>query len=116
MGKESVGLDTGPIQEATGRRPETGPMVFGDDWTGVFVRGDNAYGYAQALRDLLAKVEGGAPLDYLWGMVALLESSHMGRKPLGVVTQEMVEYGQAHVRGKSQLVLWHEVGVQLQRK
>lgn len=23
-------------------RPETGPMQFGDDWPGVFVRGDNA--------------------------------------------------------------------------
>lgn len=23
-------------------RPETGPMKFGDDWTGVFIRGDEA--------------------------------------------------------------------------
>jgi len=23
-------------------RPETGPMQFGDDWPGVFIRGDNA--------------------------------------------------------------------------
>lgn len=26
-------------------RPETGPMKFGDDWTGVFIRGDNALMY-----------------------------------------------------------------------
>lgn len=23
-------------------RPETGPMQFGDDWPGVFIRGDDA--------------------------------------------------------------------------
>lgn len=34
-------------------RPETGPMQFDDDWTGVFIRGDNAAGYAQALSRLL---------------------------------------------------------------
>jgi len=26
----------------TEKRPETGPMQFGDDWPGVFIRGDNA--------------------------------------------------------------------------
>jgi len=26
-------------------RAETGPMKFGDDWTGLFIRGDNAMGY-----------------------------------------------------------------------
>ena len=34
-------------------RPETGPMRFGDDWTGLFIRGDNALGYAVYLRVLL---------------------------------------------------------------
>lgn len=34
-------------------RPETGPMSFGSDWTGIFLRGDCAYSYAQALRALL---------------------------------------------------------------
>lgn len=34
----------------TGDRPETGPMQFGDDWPGVFIRGDNALmGYAPAV-------------------------------------------------------------------
>lgn len=27
-------------------RPETGPMQFGDDWPGVFIRGDNALAYS----------------------------------------------------------------------
>ena len=35
-------------------RAETGPMQFEDDWTGVFIRGDNALMlYAPALRRLL---------------------------------------------------------------
>ena len=32
-----------------GGRPETGPMQFGVDWPGVFIRGDNALVYAQLL-------------------------------------------------------------------
>lgn len=34
-------------------RPETGPMKFGEDWTGVFIRGDDAMPYALALRHML---------------------------------------------------------------
>ena len=34
-------------------RVETGPIQFGDDWPGVFIRGDNAAGYAQSLEALL---------------------------------------------------------------
>ena len=30
-------------------RVETGPIQFGDDWPGVFIRGDNALFYAQHL-------------------------------------------------------------------
>lgn len=36
-----------------GPRVETGPVQFGDDWPGVFIRGDNAFGYAMALRAFL---------------------------------------------------------------
>jgi hypothetical protein len=37
-----------------GGRPETGPMQFGDDWPGVFIRGDNALmGYAPAVERAL---------------------------------------------------------------
>ena len=31
------------------KRPETGPMMFGDDWCGVFIRGDAAASYVRAL-------------------------------------------------------------------
>ena len=36
-------------------RPETGPMVFGDDWPGVFIRGDNAAHFAWHLASLLKR-------------------------------------------------------------
>lgn len=31
-------------------RTETGPLKIGDDWTGAFIRGDEALGYANTLR------------------------------------------------------------------
>lgn len=34
-------------------RAETGPLRFGDDWTGAFIRGDNAIEYASAVRAAL---------------------------------------------------------------
>lgn len=37
-------------------RVETGPVQFGDDWPGVFIRGDNAAYYAMVLRTF---IEGG---------------------------------------------------------
>jgi len=36
-----------------GTRVETGVVQFGDDWPGVFIRGDNAFAYARALNALL---------------------------------------------------------------
>ncbi len=33
-----------------GKRVETGPVQFGDDWPGVFIRGDNALYYAMLIR------------------------------------------------------------------
>lgn len=34
-------------------RVETGPLRFGNDWAGVFLRGDSAFGYAGVLEALL---------------------------------------------------------------
>lgn len=36
-------------------RVETGPTQFGDDWPGIFIRGDNAFAYALALEYLLSE-------------------------------------------------------------
>ncbi len=38
-------------------RVETGPVKFGDDWTGVFIRGDNAVYFAHILDQVLANPE-----------------------------------------------------------
>lgn len=35
-------------------RAETGRIQFGDDWPGIFIRGDNAAGYGMALENLLS--------------------------------------------------------------
>ncbi len=65
-----------PAQED---RVETGPVKFGDDWTGVFIRGDNAFYYATVLHALLSKVEAGeglwVPRITLYGLVDLLRQS-----------------------------------------
>lgn len=36
-----------------GDRIETGPVQFGDDWPGVFIRGDNAFAYGMAIEAAL---------------------------------------------------------------
>ncbi len=46
-------------------RAETGPMQFTEDWCGLFIRGDIAMCYAQALRIVLAKYEKGELPDYI---------------------------------------------------
>ena len=42
------------------RRAETGTMRFGDDWPGVFIRGDNAVFYGMQLTSLLDMIESAA--------------------------------------------------------
>ena len=34
-------------------RKETGPVIFGDDWPGIFIRGDQAIHFALTLQSLL---------------------------------------------------------------
>ena len=57
-------------------RPETGAMKFGDDWCGVFIRGDNAFHYANLLDDLLNGNDGYSPFTVaqLRGLVSDLRS------------------------------------------
>ncbi len=59
------------------QRPETGPMQFGDDWPGVFIRGDNAFGDAMYLEQVLNDLAAGrrpSPIytACLRGLVSLL--------------------------------------------
>jgi hypothetical protein len=59
-------------------RPQTGPMQFGDDWPGVFIRGDDALGYALAVRravERLAEVDSSSvDVSRLANLVELLGS------------------------------------------
>lgn len=64
-------------------RPETGPMQFGDDWPGVFIRGDNAKAILIALQHLRQQVkEAGVTEDAIMikgrldHLVGLLSSCH----------------------------------------
>lgn len=41
------------VLPATDQRVETGAVQFGDDWPGVFIRGDSAAFFAMNLRSLL---------------------------------------------------------------
>lgn len=45
------------------QRPETGPLRFGEDWTGVFLRGDAALPMASALSALLERATSREPVD-----------------------------------------------------
>lgn len=38
-------------------KPKTGAMRFGDDWTGIFLRGDHAHVYALAIQKILETSE-----------------------------------------------------------
>lgn len=69
-----------PAQE---ERVESGPVQFGDDWPGVFIRGDNAAYYAMMLNTLLSmksrdeSPEAGIERMVLTGLVELLNSSNL---------------------------------------
>lgn len=40
----------------TSKRPETGVIKFGDDWPGIFIRGDDAHGFKCMLEDILSRI------------------------------------------------------------
>ena len=61
-------------------RVETGPVQFGNDWPGVFIRGDCAFGYAMCLEQVLqAMGDGEVPHVLFWkqldGLLHVLRSS-----------------------------------------
>lgn len=75
-------------------RPETGAMRFDGDWRGVFIRGDNAFGYAMNIKEILseenpdiAKRIGRTSLE---GLLELLLSSDERNED--VKTQQMKPY------------------------
>ena len=76
-----------PVRQLPAESPpvETGPIRFGDDKTGVFIRADNALGFSIALRNLLHD----NPLASIWLgswrtemeiLLLLLESSQVDQE------------------------------------
>lgn len=63
---------------ATEPRVETGPVRFGDDWPGTFIRGDSAVNYAWHLRALLVE-QNDSPLSkcILRDLLSDLEGSNL---------------------------------------
>jgi len=76
-----------PMTTADGRvpRPETGPMQFGDDWPGVFLRGDCAgpMGFFLTMLVTWAAQHGYNPIvvRQLQGFARILESCDVRLKP-----------------------------------
>ena len=67
-----------PQQE---HRVETGVVQFGDDWPGIFIRGDNAFPMALALREKLEGRDHPIMVEpLLRDLLELLESSNVHRK------------------------------------
>lgn len=59
------------------RRVETGTVQFGDDWPGVFIRGDNAAYYSMALDSLMNGNTDPMTIGVLCGLNELLKSSNV---------------------------------------
>lgn len=66
------------LMPAQAGRVETGPVQFGDDWPGVFIRGDAAAAHAAMLQDVILR--GGSPLARVWlaGLYNTLRSCFVG--------------------------------------
>ena len=75
-------------------RSETGPMKFGEDWTGVFIRGDEAFAASLAVGKALQRPFHGHALErlQLQGLMDILLScveTHGKKKD---VIQKLKEY------------------------
>ena len=62
-------------------RAETGPMQIGDDWPGVFIRGDNAMAYAMQLEAVLAGHFDPINRGVLQGLVSTLRGCDVRKRP-----------------------------------
>ena len=87
-------------------RPETGTMRFAGDWRGVFIRGDAALGFADALREVrshagrAAWAIQGARFERYEELLALLESSDERRGSLNQQrNQELRAFQECVARG-----------------
>lgn len=58
-------------------RVETGPVQFGDDWPGVFIRGDDAFGFLAALKGVMEDPGNEVSAAMVMGLMVLLASSDL---------------------------------------
>lgn len=61
-------------------RVETGPIQFGEDWPGIFFRGDTAAGYAVHLEQLLQGSADAITMGVVRSLLADLHSSNLIRR------------------------------------
>jgi hypothetical protein len=68
----------GPKPDGPAPRVESGPVQFGNDWPGLFIRGDDCFGLANAISEVArflnslpdaAKVQSGLPLAFAWDQI-----------------------------------------------
>jgi len=63
-------------------RVETGLIKFSygkrEDWTGIFLRGDSAFGYAMALKQFKENPQDDIAGKFIEGLIKLLDSSNEG--------------------------------------
>jgi hypothetical protein len=72
---------------AVEKRVETGPVKFGSDWPGIFIRGDEAFFFEQALALLLKRIKNKPEFAVqlvcnipVKGLLKLLQSSNLNRR------------------------------------
>lgn len=89
-----------PLRKLPEQKPrvETGPIRFGNDWPGLFIRGDNAISLAynlailgEAIETSGIKLEGQAAITMLMlpGLIRLLESCN---------TRHLSEYNHGQIK------------------
>lgn len=59
-------------------RVETGPVQFGDDWPGIFIRGDSAFAYGIALAQLARNPRDAIAAAQVRNLADLLATCHVG--------------------------------------
>lgn len=69
-----------------GQRIETGPIQFGEDWPGLFIRGDNALGVAMNVDAVLSVLTEEQKLDVFFAAKSLESLSK-------TIKEEVIKHG-----------------------
>lgn len=79
----------------SGQRPETGPMQFGEDWPGIFIRGDGALFTAMFLSQAMARLPEDAWMErsHLSNLAKLLRSCSVGNTGWPPAQRDIQEVG-----------------------